>query len=372
MIEFNSSCRYFRGDSPCRFNKSDGRGCALCRDYSARGEKILIIKAGSAGDVLRTTSVLPALRAKYPNAFLTWIVEGKCCEVLAGNPMIDEVVLYDASAIAFLAAVKFDIAVNLDVTLESAALMSTVKARTKKGFGLDRRGVLSAINTGAVPWLRMSLSDDLKKKNKDTYHDIIHDICGFKRDHARPILVLSDEDKEWAASFAKERGIGVRKKVIGINIGGAGRWQFKSPGSAKWAEIVALISSQAGVDVLLLGGEKEERKYKEILAACPGKTIDTGTNNPFGRFAAIIGLCDVLVTPDTLAMHVGTALGKKIVALFGPTSSSEIELYGSGTKICSEMDCVSCYRKNCDKKPNCMDLIDAHEIAMAAKERANG
>jgi heptosyltransferase-2 len=303
---------------------------------------------------------------------VTWIVEEKCCEVLAGNPMIDEVVLYDASSVAFLGAVKFDIAVNLDVTMESAALMSMVKARAKKGFGLDKRGVINAINTSAVQWLRMSLSDDLKKKNKDTYHDIIHDICGLERDEARPVLILSDEDKVWAASFAKDRGIGGGKKVIGINVGGAGRWRFKSPDSSKWAEIVALISSEAGVDVLLLGGEKEERKYKEILAACPGRAVDTGTNNTFGRFAALVGLCDVLVTPDTLAMHVGTALEKKIVALFGPTSSPEIELYGSGRKISPGMDCVSCYRKSCDKNPNCMDLIDVRETVMAAKELANG
>ena len=70
-----------------------------------------------------------------------------------------------------------------------------------------------------------------------------------------------------------------------------------------------------------------------------------------------------MVTGDTLGMHVATALGKKIVALFGPTSSAEIELYGQGVKIVPQsMSCLCCYLSDCDVRPACMQRIQVDRV----------
>ena len=50
------------------------------------------------------------------------------------------------------------------------------------------------------------------------------------------------------------------------------------------------------------------------------KVIDAGCDNSLMDFAALIGLCDILVTSDSLALHIGVALKKYVVTLFGPTS----------------------------------------------------
>ena len=56
-------------------------------------------------------------------------------------------------------------------------------------------------------------------------------------------------------------------------------------------------------------------------------------------------------------MHVTLAMGRHSVVIFGPTSFSEIELFGLGEKVVPDFDCLVCYKKVCDFIPNCMDSI---------------
>jgi heptosyltransferase-2 len=59
----------------------------------------------------------------------------------------------------------------------------------------------------------------------------------------------------------------------------------------------------------------------------------------------------------------------RVVALFGPTSASEIELYGLGEKVLPRMECLGCYKSTCDYVPNCMDLIGVDAVAAAVRRQ---
>jgi heptosyltransferase-2 len=72
-----------------------------------------------------------------------------------------------------------------------------------------------------------------------------------------------------------------------------------------------------------------------------------------------------VVTGDTLALHLALACNRRVIALFGPTSAPEVELYGLGEKITPHMDCLGCYKNSCDFVPNCMDLISVSMVAEA-------
>jgi heptosyltransferase-2 len=72
-----------------------------------------------------------------------------------------------------------------------------------------------------------------------------------------------------------------------------------------------------------------------------------------------------VVTGDTTALHLAVGLRKKVVALFGPTCAQEIELYGRGEKIVSPLSCSPCYRRSCDRDPNCMKTVSAEEVLKA-------
>ncbi|PIO04453.1 hypothetical protein COT48_00265, partial [Candidatus Woesearchaeota archaeon CG08_land_8_20_14_0_20_47_9] len=113
------------------------------------------------------------------------------------------------------------------------------------------------------------------------------------------------------------------------------------------------------------GGPEEAGRNRALLSRVKSKIIDSGCDNRLLDFAGIINLCSVLVTSDSLAMHIVLALKKPVVVFFGPTSSAEIELYSLGVKILPELECLCCYKKRCDKKPNCMDMISKDAIVNA-------
>jgi ADP-heptose:LPS heptosyltransferase len=69
-----------------------------------------------------------------------------------------------------------------------------------------------------------------------------------------------------------------------------------------------------------------------------------------------------------MALHVATALRKKVVCLFGPTSANEIEDYGRIIKIQPEMSCLVCYKMDCDFMPHCMGSISS-DMVMRAIDR---
>ena len=82
------------------------------------------------------------------------------------------------------------------------------------------------------------------------------------------------------------------------------------------------------------------------------------------EFASLVNLCSVLVTSDSLALHTGVALKKKIVCFFCPTPSTEIELYSRGEKVLAKKGCLCCYKPKCDIPPE----WDIKEIVSAVKK----
>ncbi len=90
--------------------------------------------------------------------------------------------------------------------------------------------------------------------------------------------------------------------------------------------------------------------------------IDTGCDNTLGQFAALVNLCDLVVTGDTTALHIAIGLRKNVVAIFGPTCAPEIELYGRGAKVRTPLSCAPCYRRSCEISPSCMEAIPVDEV----------
>jgi tetratricopeptide (TPR) repeat protein len=85
--------------------------------YDPIHERILIVKLGATGDVLRTTSCLPPLKARYPRSHITWVTRSSSRAGLAGNPAIDRVLTVDGNYLEFLMAEEFDLAIGPDADL---------------------------------------------------------------------------------------------------------------------------------------------------------------------------------------------------------------------------------------------------------------
>ena len=113
----------------------------------------------------------------------------------------------------------------------------------------------------------------------------------------------------------------------------------------------------------------ERNRHEYLMEHACTAIFDAGNDNTVRHFAALIALCSVIVSGDTLAMHIALATKRRIVALFGPTSAAEIELYGLGEKLIPDIQCLVCYKEHCDFVPNCMDLISVDMVVAAVKRQ---
>ena len=364
---FQFDCRYFLPDKPCVYHKSEGAICT-CSHYEKVLRRILIIKMGEAGDVLRTTGILKGLRKKYRGCHITWVVSSHCREVLFENPLVDQILAYSENTLAELQARSFDLVINLDLSCESSALATLCKAEKKIGFGMTEEGHIVPLNPEAQEWFFMSLRDDLKKANRKTYPQIIAEIVGVPYKKDPMILQLNAREVAMGKAFVREHKFPKTDFVVGLNTGAGQRWALKKWRIEGFLELIEKLSTHPRIKIVLLGSELEKERNAYLARNSPVPLILGKTESSVREFFSIINICDLLVTGDTLALHAGLALRKKVIVLFGPTSPWEIELFGLGEKIVAPLDCICCYKNTCDFKPNCMETISADRVLKSMKK----
>lgn len=380
----NFDCLHFAGYKPCKPNKEQGVFCPGCefyqKDESITGEfpeigkpdfeelpdgekKIIIIKLDAVGDVLRTTSILPSLKEKYFDSYVIWITKEKSFEVLKDNGLVDEI-YFDTDELEHIFNDEFDIAINLDSGVESCAIMNEINAKERFGYHLAN-GKPYPVNTLAGEWYLMGVDDNAKKENKKTYHQIIHEICNMDYKGSRPSLEMPPEKIERSQKLKEKFGLDRYDELILINLGGGNRWQYKKWVKGGYIELINKLSSKTNIAVGIIAGDEDRDFYHEISGEIIKRDniIYFGCGNSVEDFICIIHLADKVFTSDSLGFHIATALDKYAVVIVGPTSHTELDVFGNGEIIFSaKVDCLSCYLNRCDKTVTCMNTLNAEDI----------
>jgi ADP-heptose:LPS heptosyltransferase len=354
-LRLNLDCRYYIGEKPCKF----GRLCEGCEDYLPFGTKILIIKLAAIGDVLRTTTILHGLKKKHHESHITWLTDVGSIKVLKNNPHIDRLLLFDLESVLRLEIEEFDVLICLDKELRGSCLAEKVSAKEKHGFIFDKIGNIRPINKNAEYNFLLGLSDDIKfYKNKKTYPELIYETCDLQYDKTYEyIFNIPIDIKKWAMKKLINLGVDLTKPIIGLNTGAGGIFAEKAWTIDGYGKLCEMIEKKGIGQILLLGGPNEIERNKKIRELTKAHVFDTGCDNTITEFAGIVSYCSLMVTGDTLAMHIAIALKVPILLIIGSTSHAEIELYGRGDKIVSVKDCAPCYKRICQKNPTCMEEI---------------
>jgi len=355
-----SDCRHFKGDRPCQAHKDSAVLCPECNQYEAVDDRILIIKLDAMGDVLRSTSILRPLKNRYPASQITWITSVESVDLFKNLPEVDRVLAaQDYHTQSVLEIENFSRMINLDASPKSAGLASRVKCKDWFGYKLGANGQVEYSNEAAGHWLQMGAFDPLKKENKKTYQQLMLEILGISSNEKHPILwSLNKDEITWADEEFRRLGLSKTKKTLGLNTGASPRWKQKKWTSTGFEELIKKVSQQEdGLQIVLLGGPHEEARNKKLKAKFPQICLSR-TDYSIREFAALLSMVDIALTGDTMALHLSLALNKRVVALFGPTSIAEIEMYGQGTKLAPVMDCLCCYLPDCDVKVKCMQALD--------------
>lgn len=352
LESLRTDCRWFKGWVPCAPHKQHGVHCtgpdgAVCPQYDRTTGKILIIKLGAIGDVIRTTPILHALTRHHPEAQIWWLTLTP--EILP--PQVDVRLPFTPQSMATLRAVHFDLLLNLDKDLEACALASTLFASVKKGFVMDN-GRPAPADRDALHKFMTGLFDDVNKANTKSYPEEIFEICGYQFAGERYILDARAADGH---VWKLPRG----KKVVGLNTGCGGRWTSRLWAEKNWVALAKRLRRR-GVVPLLLGGEQEHAKNLRIAKQSGAAYLG---HFPLRQFISLVDRCDLVVTAVTMAMHITIGLNKKIVLFNNIFNSHEFELYGLGEILEPEYDCDCYYSPTC---PNdCMQYIRVERVDAA-------
>jgi len=364
-VQLRTDCVRFTGSLPCAPHKRDGRTCERCDEYAAVEHRVLIVKLAAAGDVLRTTCVLPAIRRAWPGAQVTWVTERAAIPLLEDNPLVDRVVARE-DAIERLLVERFDVAFGLDPDEQGGALTAMARCAHRYGYALDGHGRVMPLNAGAHAWWRMGLDDETKRANRRTFQSLLFETCELDGTPPRPQMVVTDTTRRRVRQRLGA-SIAAFARIVLLNTGGGGRWAQKKWTLEHYRGLARrLRSEQPETAVLIAGGPEESALNTALLASFgdPG-IVDAGCDNSLKEFAAIVEMADLVVTSDSLALHMATALSRPVVALVGPTSPWELETYGSGEVLTADVPCLACYRRSCDKPVTCMERLTPDDVYAA-------
>jgi len=354
LLVIHSDCLHFRGDIPCKPHKEHEVHCDGCPYYAPISKRILIIKLGAIGDVIRTTPLVSRYKSIYPNCKITWLT---LTPAILPKSEIHEILTLSTDSIVYLQNASFDIAINLDKEKEACALLKQVEAKEKYGFTLIDNNP-APINKLAQHKFETGVFDDISKKNALSYCEEIFNICGLEYQREEYLLdTHDDKGYDWSA-------IDKSKKVVGLNTGCGGRWTTRLWTIDNFTTLATQLLKQ-GYEVILLGGEQEHQRNLEISLCSGAKYLGYFELN---QFINLIAQCDLVVTQVTMGMHLTLGLKKKIVLMNNIFNPHEFDLFDRGIIVEPDKECVCFYLGTCKLGQSCMHDLPAEKIQAAVNK----
>ncbi len=353
MATYRTDCRHFSGYRPCHL----GGQCEGCDGYAVAEPRILFINIDALGDVLRNTSVVNAIRRAHPCAGLTWLTQERAVPLLEGNPQVDRVLSLSPGVQAILDCLEFDLVLNADKSLQAGALAMRCRTTERRGFGVNEHGAIVPLNAEAEFLYRMGLDDHLKFfENTRSAQAILCEALGFAHQNEPYVFTVDDRSS-------------LPRRMVGFNTGCGPKWPQKKLSIERAADIIRYIFAETNEPVLLLGGPDDTADHAELARMLGERVERTPTDHGLRVGAVHLNRVDVVLTGDSLGMHMAIGLEKEVVAWFGPTSPAEIDLYGRGEKMVTDFGCAPCWSRGCSESVSCNQVADTRDIAAAVLRR---
>jgi heptosyltransferase-1 len=310
--------------------------------------KILILKPSSLGDVVQALPVLRLLKRHLPDSEIHWWIDSALAPLLEGDPDLTGVVRFERQrwasprnwpeiwrSVRWLRAQEFDWVIDLQCLARSGAFAWLANGGLLIGLDEPREGARGyydltvprgSFHTHAVDWylavlLRLGVTVDLN-------------------------FTWLPERPEVAATIrAKWQTQGTR--WIALQPGA--RWENKRWPAESFAELTRRIAAQfADVRFAILGSAEDRPLGKVISRAAPERCLNLAGQTSLPEMVEWLRLSDLMVTNDTGPMHVAVALGKAVVALFGPTEPRRTGPYGRLEQVIRHpLSCAPCLKSRC-------------------------
>jgi heptosyltransferase-1 len=352
--------------------------------------RILVIRLGALGDVVRTLPAVRALRAHYPDAHLAWLVESKSAGALERNSDLDELLIFPREEItASVCSARFP------SMLRRLARVAATLRNEHFDLVLDfhsilKSGVLSRL-TGAP--LRIAYAKPHARESAQRFatHRVALAPAKMSRFERNLGLVRGIGIEAWAASPASfaHRGESVKRmrefvasllgestRAVVIHPGTSDSTPYKRYDAVAYGAVARALRDAHGVRTLVTSGSSgpvdavtnESELAQRVVDASDGAAILAPGTPTVTDLAALFSACDLFIGSDSGPLHLASQSGLPVVQLLGPTDPIENQPW-SGTPSRSVRVPVVCSpcRRGCESA-SCMRAIPPSRVATAAGE----
>jgi ADP-heptose:LPS heptosyltransferase len=334
---------------------------------------VLVIRLRAFGDTLLTTPTLRGLKAAYPHAKLSIILEPAMAQVVAGLPYVDEVIPFDrlgfkkqgwwrelVAVLAFwrtLRRRRFDLVVDVLGTPRTAAMALATGAPVRVGFAFRlRRWAYTHV------WQPSPERKYIADYTADVLRCLGHEPESLDLDFHVGAAAQAQMD-----AWLQAQGLAGDPKPLLVM--GAGGWELKRYPLPLMAEAVRL-SLDAGRKAVLLWGPGEESMARELAELIGPQALLAPPTN-FESMAALLRRAALLLCNDNAAKHLAVANACPTVTVFGPTSDIAWHPPGDARHLSvkrTDLDCQPCEALSCARGDHaCLKELPPARVAEAVR-----
>ena len=278
-------------------------------DFS-KMKKVLIIRLGKIGDIVVTSFVFETIKSNYPQIDIYLVTLKLNHDVLEFNPSLKKVYYSKNNFNLFWNLLKLRL-INFDLLLDFNDNQSTTSSlifrflRSKLKAAYDYEGYKKIIDIKIKPLIKNE--SHIIERTKKFLQQIGIPIDDQK---VKPFFYLNPYIY---SDIKKQKRDGDKIIAVNISAGADIRYWEKD----KWIELLKLIiKGFPDFSLLLLSLPKDEALRKEIYSNLNQTQFRSINNLTIQHFASYIKISDILITPDTSAVHIASAFGIPTVAMY--------------------------------------------------------
>lgn len=331
---------------------------------------IAIVRFSALGDIVHTLPAYTALRHHYPKSRITWFVHPLGARLLAcvdGIDAIEVVNLKDGSIAQRLSELNRqrrqqhpDLVLDFQGLIKSA-VFARLLGGERLGFAkVDLREPMAALfyTRQATAFSGQHVID--RNLHLLSLLDIPHPTMPAYS------LRIPTPDPHTPAGERLHALVQILKHPVLINLGG--NWPTKQYPADFWVKLIKNLSPDIE-PLLIWGAPREEELAREIGQLCGTPSAPA---LDFPELLWLISRSRLMISADSLALHLCDALTVPSIGIFGPTDPARNgSRHPASRSIRADVSCGFCYRRSCDKMW-CTLRLNPQEAASAANEVIEG
>ena len=333
--------------------------------------RILIVRLSAIGDAVHGMPVLCALRDRFPDARITWVVESRAAALLRDHPALDRLIELPRGWLKSLKTVRQlrrdlrasrpDVAIDMQGLTKSAIAAWISGARYRIGFGDDKGREFSRwfYNVKVTAPAKHVIDANLQllaPLGIETPADVRFDI--------------PEQEQDATMADATVDELGLNSQSFAIINPGAG-WPSKVWPAERFGQVAARLGAEHDLPTLVVWAGDQERAWAETIVAGSGGHAKLAPPTSLTELAALARRARLFIGSDTGPLHIAAGVGTPCVGLYGPMPAERNGPYGPAHIAIQKAHFNGTSRERRTASPELMEAITVEDVVEASKKILN-